>query len=61
MAALHVPSLMTTSVVVVAAVFPVLSLLSIAIRWKAHMLGVHGWKANDWWILLAWVCLKISR
>ena len=49
------PSLITTAVVVVAAVFPVLALLSIVLRYRARRIGRLPLQADDWCIAGTWI------
>ncbi|KAF2478182.1 uncharacterized protein BDR25DRAFT_338822 [Lindgomyces ingoldianus] len=50
----RVPSLVTTSVVVVSAVFPLLSLITILFRYKARRVARLQLQSDDWWIVISW-------
>lgn len=50
-----VPALITTSLVVVAAVFPILSFVTIAFRYKARRLARQPFQSDDYWIIVSWV------
>ncbi|PVI03883.1 hypothetical protein DM02DRAFT_694976 [Periconia macrospinosa] len=47
-----VPSMLTTAVVVISVLFPLLSLFSIYLRWKARSTSKHQWSFDDWWIVV---------
>ncbi|KAK8043766.1 hypothetical protein PG994_012604 [Apiospora phragmitis] len=48
-------SLITTDLIVVSAVFPVLSAIAILLRFKARRVTKAGLEADDWWILATWI------
>ena len=50
-----VPALITTPLVIVAAVFPVLSLVAIITRDKARRIARQPFQTDDYWIVLSWV------
>lgn len=54
-ASMQVPSLITTALVVVSVIFPLLSLLAIFFRFKARGLARLPLQADDWWIVVSWV------
>ncbi|KAG8169531.1 hypothetical protein KVR01_000276 [Diaporthe batatas] len=49
------PSLITTGLVVVSVIFPLLSLASVLLRVKARLKTKQGILADDWWIVATWV------
>lgn len=51
----EIPSLITTGLVVVSVVFPILSLGSVLLRLKARMRTKAGLLGDDWWIVATWV------
>ncbi|KAI7782218.1 hypothetical protein LA080_013764 [Diaporthe eres] len=51
----EIPSLITTGLVVVSVVFPILSLGSVLLRLKARMRTKAGLMGDDWWIVATWV------
>lgn len=51
----QVPSLITTGLVVVSVVFPILSLGSVLLRLKARMRTKAGLLGDDWWMVATWV------
>lgn len=50
-----IPALVTTSLVVVAAVFPALSLCSILLRYRSRRISRQPFKSDDYWIVASWV------
>ncbi|CAI6331419.1 unnamed protein product [Periconia digitata] len=50
----QVPSVITTSLLVVTALFPALSLLSVVLRWASRRNVKSGWQSDDWAILATW-------
>ncbi|KAI4149776.1 MAG: hypothetical protein LQ340_004450 [Diploschistes diacapsis] len=55
------PSLITTGLIVVSVIFPVLSLLSIVLRFMARKSARQDFMADDWWIAAAWIAsLSVS-
>jgi len=50
------PALITTGLVVVAVVFPLLSLVSIILRFYARRQSRAKLLSDDWWMVAAWVC-----
>ncbi|KAK3942830.1 hypothetical protein QBC46DRAFT_308347 [Diplogelasinospora grovesii] len=48
------PSLITTALIVVSAVFPVVSAISILLRVAARYKSRHGLHADDYWIIGSW-------
>jgi hypothetical protein len=50
-----IPSLITTGLVVVSVIFPLLSLASIVLRFKARRHTKLPLQADDWWIVATWV------
>lgn len=48
-------SLITKDLIIVSAVFPVLSAIAILLRFKARRVTRAGLKSDDWWILATWV------
>jgi hypothetical protein len=59
--ATRVPSVITTSLLDVSVVFPVLSLFSVFLRWLARRKTKAGWRLDDWVILVTWVHLPKSH
>ncbi|KAF2229742.1 hypothetical protein EV356DRAFT_435584, partial [Viridothelium virens] len=49
------PSLLTTSVVIVSAIFPLLALLSVILRPKARQISQQPLRADNWWIAGTWI------
>jgi hypothetical protein len=54
----RVPSVISTSLLAVSIVFPVLSLFSVFLRWTARRKTKAGWRLDDWIILVTWVSLE---
>ncbi|ORY11851.1 hypothetical protein BCR34DRAFT_564780 [Clohesyomyces aquaticus] len=54
-ATMKAPSLVTTSVVVVSTIFPVLSLITILFRYKARRVARLPLQSDDWWIVVSWL------
>ncbi|PVH97417.1 hypothetical protein DM02DRAFT_597681 [Periconia macrospinosa] len=54
MASKAVPSVVSTSLIVVSAVFPALSLLGVVLRWSARRKVKSGWQIDDWVIVVTW-------
>lgn len=50
-----VPSLITTPILVVSVIFPLLALISILFRYKARRIARQPLQADDWWIVASWV------
>ncbi|KAK8117398.1 uncharacterized protein PG998_005679 [Apiospora kogelbergensis] len=48
-------SLITKDLIIVSAVFPVLSAIAILLRFKARRVTRAGLKSDDWWILATWM------
>lgn len=58
MQAMQVPSIVTTGLIIVSVLFPVLSLIAIFFRYKARRAARQSFQADDWWIVVSWVsCL----
>ena len=53
------PSLITTGLVVVSVIFPILSLGSVLLRIKARLRTKAGLLGDDWWIVATWVSRRI--
>ncbi|KAI1413997.1 hypothetical protein F5Y13DRAFT_197921 [Hypoxylon sp. FL1857] len=51
----RVPALITTGLVTVSVIFPVLSLICVFFRYKARRATRAPLLADDWWILASWV------
>jgi hypothetical protein len=51
----QVPSVVTSGLVVVSVVFPVLSLIAVLYRYKARRVARLPLQADDWWIVASWV------
>ncbi|KAH4046601.1 hypothetical protein HBH64_162120 [Parastagonospora nodorum] len=51
----RVPSVITTSLLAVSVVFPVLSLFSVFLRWAARRKTKAGWRLDDWVIVATWI------
>ncbi|KAJ8133035.1 hypothetical protein O1611_g588 [Lasiodiplodia mahajangana] len=51
----RVPSAITTPLVIVSAIFPVLSALAILLRFYAHRKSGQRYHADDAWVVVAWV------
>lgn len=52
-----VPSVITSPLVVVSVVFPVLAAVSIYLRLIAKRRIRQPYHADDWWVIATWVCL----
>lgn len=50
-------SVITTPLIVVSVVFPVLAAVSIHLRLIAKRRGRQPFHADDWWIIATWVCV----
>ena len=50
-----VPSLITTPLLVVSIIFPLLALISVLFRYKARRIARQPLQADDWWIVASWV------
>jgi hypothetical protein len=59
--ATRVPSVITTSLLAISVVFPVLGLFSVFLRWLARRKTKAGWRLDDWVILVTWVHLPKSH
>ncbi|KAI1761978.1 hypothetical protein GGR53DRAFT_503358 [Hypoxylon sp. FL1150] len=51
----RVPTLITTSLVVVSVIFPLVSLGAIYLRFKARRIARLSLQADDWWIIASWI------
>lgn len=51
-------SVITTPLVVVSVVFPVLAAVSIYLRLLAKKRVHQPYHADDWWVIATWVCLN---
>ncbi|KAI5925014.1 hypothetical protein F4810DRAFT_662535 [Camillea tinctor] len=51
----HTPSLISTGLVVVSVIFPILSVLCIYLRFKARRISRQMFQADDWWIIATWI------
>lgn len=51
------PSLITTPLIVVSVIFPVISFTTVLLRHKARNTAKQAVKADEWWIFVAWVRL----
>ena len=56
-----IPALVTTALIVVAAVFPALSLCAIFLRYRARKIARQPFKSDDYWIVASWVYVFSSR
>ena len=56
-----VPALITTPLVIVAAVFPVLSFACIILRYKARQMARQPLQSDDYTIVLSWVLGVIAK
>ena len=50
-----VPSLITTPLLVVSVIFPLLALIAILFRCKARRIAGQPLQADDWWTVASWV------
>ncbi|KAI1425235.1 hypothetical protein F5Y12DRAFT_796119 [Xylaria sp. FL1777] len=50
----NTPALITTALVVVSVIFPLLSFLCIALRYKARYTAGAPLLGDDWWVLVSW-------
>lgn len=55
-----VPSVITTSLVVVSVIFPVLSFIAIAIRHLSARKARRAFHADDAWIVISFVSMSIT-
>ena len=53
-----VPALVSTALIVVATIFPVMSLCAILLRYKARRTAAQNFQSDDYWAILAWVSLE---
>jgi hypothetical protein len=51
----HGLSLITTDLLIVSIIFPILSAIAIVLRFKARRVSRAGLRADDWWILATWI------
>ncbi|KAI1114205.1 hypothetical protein F5Y14DRAFT_415006 [Nemania sp. NC0429] len=51
----QVPSLLSTGLIVVSVIIPLLSIASISLRFRARRLARLPLYADDWWIIVAWL------
>ncbi|KAF6222571.1 hypothetical protein HO133_000616 [Letharia lupina] len=56
-----VPALITTALVIVAVVFPILSLIAIFFRDKARRVAKQPFQVDDYWIVLSWLPLSAVK
>ena len=54
-APIRAPSLITTALLVVSVIFPLLALISILFRYKARRIARQPFQADDWWVVASWV------
>jgi hypothetical protein len=52
-----VRAVVSTALIVVSAIFPVLSLMAIVIRYMARQTARLSLQADDWWILASWASI----
>ncbi|KAI1371659.1 hypothetical protein F4677DRAFT_434777 [Hypoxylon crocopeplum] len=50
-----VPSLISTGVVVVSALFPIVSAVSVYLRYRARLISRQDFRGDDWWIIATWI------
>lgn len=50
-----VPALITTPLIVVSAVFPLIALIAVLLRYKARRIARQMLQGDDWWIVVSWV------
>ncbi|CBF83087.1 hypothetical protein AN3257.2 [Aspergillus nidulans FGSC A4] len=55
-----VRAVVSTALIVVSAIFPVLSLMAIVIRYMARQTARLSLQADDWWILASWATFGLS-
>lgn len=51
----ELPALVTTGLIVVSVIFPILSLVSTYFRYKVRHLTKQNLGSDDWWLLVSWV------
>ncbi|KAI0889800.1 uncharacterized protein GGS22DRAFT_149182 [Annulohypoxylon maeteangense] len=49
------PSLITTGLIVVSVIFPILSLIATCLRYKVRRRPGQGLGADDWWLAVSWI------
>ncbi|KAH5254333.1 hypothetical protein HBI25_136520 [Parastagonospora nodorum] len=49
------PSLVTEGLIVVSVIFPLLSLASVLLRFRARQVSKQKFGGDDWWIIASWV------
>lgn len=52
------PSLITDGLISVSVIFPILSLFSILVRFRARQVSKQKLGPDDWWIIASWVSLS---
>ncbi|MCJ1351571.1 MAG: hypothetical protein MMC33_001555 [Icmadophila ericetorum] len=51
----QVPAVITTGLIVVSVIFPILSFVAIGFRYKARSVARQQFQADDWWIIASWI------
>lgn len=50
-------SMITTASIVISILFPIISLIAIVLRVRARRLGHLNLEADDWGMIVTWVCI----
>lgn len=54
---INVTPVVSVALVIVSTIVPILSLMSIILRFQARRIGRLKLAADDWWILAGWACI----
>lgn len=57
----RVPAVVTSSLVIVSVIFPVISIFSILLRYRARRIVRSQLGADDWLVLVAWVLMMSPK